>query len=115
MPTFKPKTTKNIKISKKNLTTLDGTHCEFMNEFARDEYSNIPKLKQKKNELLKQLQGDCSVEQTLDLKDQIGELDKKIKSTKNKKKEYLLDNCKYIFEYFENKKNISTGEDIPKP
>ena len=38
MPTFKPKPAKSIKISKKNLTTLDGTHREFMNEFARDEY-----------------------------------------------------------------------------
>jgi len=29
---------------------------------------------------------------------------------KNKKKEYILDNSKYIFEYFENKKNISNEE-----
>jgi hypothetical protein len=30
-----------------------------------------------------------------------------IKELKNKKKEYFLDNSKYIFDYFENKKNIS--------
>ena len=31
------------------------------------------------------------------------------KSLKNKKIEYFLDNSKYIFDYFENKKNISNG------
>jgi hypothetical protein len=29
-----------------------------------------------------------------------------------KKKEYYLDNSKYIFEYFENKKNISNGANV---
>ena len=112
MSSFKPKPTKNIKISKKSLTTLDGTHREFMNEFARDEFSNIPKLKAKRNELLKQLEiENQSIEQTLDLKDSILEIDVKIKATKQKKTEYLLDNSKYIFEYFENKKSISLCEE----
>jgi hypothetical protein len=112
MSSFKPKPTKNIKISKKSLTTLDGTHREFMNEFARDEFSNIPKLKAKRNELLKQLENENqSIEQTLDLKDSISEIDIKIKATKQKKTEYLLDNSKYIFEYFENKKSISLCEE----
>jgi len=112
MSSFKPKPTKNIKISKKSLTTLDGTHREFMNEFARDEFSNIPKLKAKRNELLKQLENENqSIEQTLDLKDSILEIDVKIKATKQKKTEYLLDNSKYIFEYFENKKSISLCEE----
>jgi len=71
MPTFKPKPTKNITISKKKMITLDGTHREFMNEFAKDEYSNIPKLKQKKRILLKQLEeitttNNKSIEETAD-------------------------------------------------
>ena len=116
MPAFKPKSTKNIKINRKKMTTLDGTHREFMNEFAKDEYSNIPKLKQKRKELLKQLEEQSSkpIEQILDLKDQIQEMDTKIKSIKQKKKEYLLDNSKYVFEYFENKKNISQCDE-PRP
>ena len=32
MPSFKPKSAKKIKISKKNSTTLDGKHKEFLNE-----------------------------------------------------------------------------------
>ena len=120
MPTFKPKPTKNITMSKKKMITLDGTHREFMNEFAKDEYSNIPKLKQKKREMLKQLEeitttNNKSIEETLDLKDCIQEIETKILLFKQKKKEYLLDNSKYIFEYFENKKSISTCEDDPRP
>lgn len=116
MPTFKPKPNKNIRVSKKKMTTLDGTHREFMHEFARDEHSHIPKLKLKRNELLKQV-NDASqpIEQLLDLQDEIREIDAKIRETKQKKKEYLLDNSKYIFEYFENKKNISMCEESAKP
>ena len=112
MPTFKPKPTKSIKLSKKSMTTLDGTHREFMHEFSRDEHSNIPKLKLKRNELLKLLENtNQPIEQVLDLKDEVEEIESKIRNTRQKKKEYLLDNSKYIFEYFENKKNISACED----
>ena len=45
----------------------------------------------------------------LDIKDNIASLKEIIKETKLKKKDYFLDNSKFIFEYFENKKNISTG------
>ena len=115
MPTFKPKPAKNIRVNKKNLTTLDGTHREFMNEFARDEYSNIPKLKQKRADILRQLlEEGKTIDQRLDLEDIVKDLDDKIKKTKQKKKEYLLDNSKYVFEYFETKKNISVCDE-PKP
>ena len=115
MPTFKPKPAKNIRVNKKNLTTLDGTHREFMNEFARDEYSNIPKLKQRRADILRQLlEEGKKIDQRLDLEDIVKELDDKIKKTKQKKKEYLLDNSKYVFEYFETKKNISVCDE-PKP
>ena len=45
MPSFKPKTNKKIKVSKKNITTLDGKHHEFINEFTKDEQDKLPKLK----------------------------------------------------------------------
>lgn len=43
------------------------------------------------------------------MKNQIENIDKKIKEYKNKKKKYFLQNSTYIFNYFEEKKNISTG------
>lgn len=111
MLSFKPKTNKKIKFNKKSAVTLDIKHKEFLHEFSQDEdiildYKyQIQNLKKKityENESL-------SIEEKLEITDKISELKEMVKQTQNKKKEYLLDNSKYIFEYFENKKNISTG------
>jgi hypothetical protein len=111
MPSFKPKATKKIKISKKNSTTLDGKHKEFMNEFVKNEYNNIPKLKEEYNQISNTLKTpSLSIEQIMEGKDRMNEIKQTIKEMKNKKNEYFLDNSKYIFEYFENKKNISNIE-----
>ena len=48
MPSFKPKNIKKITISKKNITTLDGKHKEFVNDFIKDEFDTIPKLKEER-------------------------------------------------------------------
>ena len=114
MPSFKPKTTKKIKVNKKSIVTLDGKHNEFINEFNKDEQDKIPKLKNEKGEILIQLKENeetqnLSIEQVLDLKDRVEEINEEIKNIRMKKKEYFLDNSKYIFDYFENKKNISNG------
>jgi hypothetical protein len=47
----------------------------------------------------------------MDLKDQIANQKNTIKTLLSKKKRYLLDNSKYIFDYFEQKKQISSGKD----
>lgn len=110
MPSFKPKNIKKIKVSKKNLVTLDNKHKEFLNEFALDETDNIPNLREEKIILKKRLEKEAlTIEQKMDITDRIGEIGENIKLIKNKKKEYFLDNSKYIFDYFENKKNISNG------
>jgi len=43
------------------------------------------------------------------MKDRIKEINLIIKDLKDKKNNYFLDNSKFIFEYFENKKSISDG------
>ena len=113
MPSFKPKSTKKIKYNKKSSITLDTKHKEFLNEFNKDEEDRIPDLKLKKYMLKNQLKDTkLSIEQRLDIEDKIHELTETIKEVKFKKKDYFLDNSKYIFEYFENKKNISSGNTI---
>lgn len=114
MPSFKPKTNKKIKVSKKNITTLDGKHHEFMNEFTKDEQDKLPKLKKEKavlEELLRKNEQEptMTIEQLLDTKDSVQDIKDRIKYLKSKKVDYFLDNSKYIFDYFENKKNISDG------
>jgi hypothetical protein len=115
MPSFKPKTTKKIKVNKKNSTTLDGKHKEFVNEFHKDELDNIPKLKLERENIKLLLHKNkeertLTIEQILDYKDRIEEIGTLIKSLKIKKKDYFLDNSEFIFDYFENKKNISKGD-----
>jgi hypothetical protein len=116
MPSFKPKANKKIKICKKYSTTLDGKHKEFINNFNKDEFDIIPSLKNEKYDILNQLDNNntLSIEQILDHKDRIKEINQSIKSMKDKKCNYFLDNSKYIFEYFENKKNINNIEEPNK-
>ena len=112
MPNFKPKNIKQIKIHKKNVITIDGKHKEFLNEFEKDEKEELPKLQERKEWLKKNIEKpNFTLEEKLDMVDQMKHISKKMKEIKNKKKEYLLDNSKYIFDYFENKKDISTGKD----
>ena len=120
MPSFKPKSVKKIKINKKNSTTLDGKHREFMNDFNKDELDKIPKLKEERSSLKKRLQkiengeileNNPTIEQIMEMKDRLIDVTSEIKNLKGRKVEYFLDNSKYIFDYFENKKNISLKTD----
>jgi len=115
MPSFKPKTNKNIKVTKKNSTTLDGKHKEFINEFSIDDQDIIPKLEKERTELKQKMgQENLTIEQLLDYKDRILEIRTMIKELKQKKKEYYLNNSKHIFDYFEDKQNISKKETTSK-
>ena len=116
MPSFKPKANKKIKLCKKYTSTLDGKHKEFVNDFFKDEFDIIPKLKEEKYSLNKQLEIEkhLNIEQIMEIKDRIKEINENIKELKYKKNNYFLDNSKYIFEYFENKKNINNVEETNK-
>jgi hypothetical protein len=110
MPSFKPKSAKKIKFNKKSSITLDGKHKEFLNEFSKDENDRIPELQLEKYELKELLQKDnLTIEQQLEYQDKINEINETIKQIKARKKDYFIDNSKFIFDYFENKKNISTS------
>ena len=108
MPSFKPKSNKKIKFNKKSSITLDTKHKDFLNEFSKDE-DYIRNYKYEINTLKQKLSEELTIEERLDIQDRITELKELINETKLKKKDYFLDNSKFIFEYFENKKNISTG------
>jgi len=116
MPSFKPKANKKIKLCKKYTSTLDGKHKEFVNDFFKDEFDIIPKLKEERYSLNKQLEieNQLNIEQIMEMKDRIKEINENIKELKYKKNNNFLDNSKYIFEYFENKKNINNVEETNK-
>ena len=112
MPSFKPKTNKKIKYNKQSAITLDTKHKEFLNEFSKDENDRIPNLKLDRQLLKQKLLEENTIEQQLEIEDKINEITEKIKEIKSRKKDYFLDNSKFIFDYFENKKNISDGNKI---
>jgi len=116
MPSFKPKAAKKIKVCKKYTTTLDGKHKEFVNEFTKDEFDTIPRLKEERYSLKKQIEieKELTIDDIMDIKDRIKEINENIKELKSKKNNYYLDNSQYIFEYFENKKSINNIEETNK-
>jgi hypothetical protein len=101
-----------MKRNEKNIHSIDKTHSHFLEEFANDEENIIPKLKDAKEELKNKARKlkDHEIDEFMNIKDQISMINDKIKSLKSKKKKYFLDNSKPLFNYFEDKKNISSGE-----
>jgi hypothetical protein len=114
MVIFKEKPNKNIKYNKKKSITLDGKHKEFLNEFSKDINERIPELKKMVKKYENNMKTEITLEESLEIKDQIAKCKKDIKYLKNKKKEYFLDNSRIIFDYFENKKNISNTNINPE-
>ena len=89
--------------------TIDEKHKELLNSFHRNKTTVIPEMKLKIIEKKKKLAVTRKIEEFMDLKDEILELQQNIKKLSSLKKKYLMDNSKHIFNYFEEKKDISEG------
>ena len=104
------KSAKNAQL--KQMTSLDEKHQEMLDKFKNNTDIHIPKLKRDvkdKREKIKAL-SKTQIDEILDLKDQIIDHKQLIKQLEREKNLYLLDNSKFIFDYFESKKQISSGE-----
>jgi hypothetical protein len=97
---------------KKQVNTIDEKHTEMLNTFHEIETIKIPDLIKKKDQLKHQIPKlkENEIDLYMDIKDKIIAIQKEIKELKYQKKHYLLDNSKYIFDYFEEKKKISSGD-----
>lgn len=102
----------NKKPPQKQTNTIDEKHTEMLNLFYMNETETIPKLTQEKNRLKSLIPNlkDHEIDAYMDIRDKVKEIQLQIKEIKQQKKRYLLDNSKYIFKYFEEKKNISSGD-----
>ena len=99
------------KISGKNIT-LDKKHTEMIEEFKHNEEILIPKY----NLEIKKLENFLNNTKNKKKLDKIETAQNKIKELKNciyklqkEKKNYFLNNSKYIFDYFEEKKGITNN------
>ena len=115
MPSFKHKTNKKIILDEKTITTLDGKHKEVEKEFGKEKTEILPELRAKKKHLTKLLNsGNTNIEQELEIKDTIKDINIQIQEFKINKKNYYLNNNKHIFDYFENKKEVSLDNNKTK-
>lgn len=102
---------KNVakQLSKNN--TIDEKHTEMMNHFRELEETIIPQLKTEKETLKEKLRqiSKTEIDLRLEIKDKIRELNERISSLTKEKEEYLLKNSELIYNYFNDIKKISTG------
>jgi len=96
----------------KHINTIDEKHTEMLESFHEHETSTIPNLLKEKDELKNRIAKlkDNEIDTYMEIKDRFLAIQKEIKSLRKQKKQYLLDNSKFVFEYFEEKKKISSGD-----
>jgi hypothetical protein len=112
MPSFKHKTNKKILVDKKRIMTLDSVHRELQSEFNLINNDVLPVLIRKKNEIMKKLNNTnitLDVNEKIELQDSLYDIKEDIHKNKKKIKDYYLNNSRFIFDYFENKKEITNG------
>lgn len=96
-------------IKKNNNISIDEKHTLLMNEFYKIENETIPNLKKIKIKLKKKINdlNEDNLDERILIYNKIKKIKEEIKQLKNKKKKYLLENSIFIFNYFEEKKNIA--------
>lgn len=102
---------KNDKKFTQNINSIDLKHTELLDYFNKIDTDIIPNLlKEKRNlkELMNNL-ADTEIDNFLDMKDKTKSIQKNIRELAKKRKTYLLENSPFIFQYFEEKKQISTS------
>jgi len=92
-------------------TTIDEKHTELLNRFHQTETEIIPQLQCEKMRLKKIIPtlAENQIDEYMDILDKIHSIRRQISTLKHEKKLYLLENSKYVFDYFEQKKQISTS------
>jgi hypothetical protein len=93
-------------------TTIDEKHTEMLNYFYELDIIIIPNLINEKKNLKQKMRelNTNKIDVYIEIRDKIDSLNREINELKSKKKQYLLDNSKHIFEYFEEKKKVSSGD-----
>jgi len=95
----------------KTINTIDEKHKEMLRSFEEIETVTVPALNIEKKDLKSKILTlkEHQIDVYLDIKDKIEQIKTQIKELRNRKKRYFLDNSKYIFQYFEQKQQISNS------
>jgi hypothetical protein len=104
-----------IKLSgqKPLINTIDEKHTEILKHFNEIETTVIPKLNKEKEALKSHIRtlNSNQIAEFLDTRDRIHQIRNEISRYKKENKEYMLNNAKYIFDYFEQKQQISIKQE----
>jgi hypothetical protein len=104
----------NHSIRKKSghIITIDEKHNMLLEEFAKIDTETIPEMLIEREDLRNRLKhiDDDKIDEKMEIKDKIRDINEQLNILKRKKKNYLLKNAIYVFNYFEEKKKISIGE-----
>jgi hypothetical protein len=105
-------TTKKTTKPQPNVKTIDEKHTEMLNQFHEIETNTIPGLQEEYSKLKQRLRtlAESKIDARMEIKDRLKTIKTKIKNLKTQKTDYLLNNSKFIFHYFEDKKKISSGD-----
>lgn len=97
---------------KKEQQTIDEKHSDLMQMYHLLENETIPKMKQEITDLIQEAKNtrNKKSESFFDLVDNIKNKKKELKNLEKSKNDYLLNNSKYIFQYYEEKQKISWGD-----
>jgi len=96
--------------------TIDEKHTSLLEEFDKIDKETIPELENERALLkdhLKTADND-NIDKKMEMKDRIRDITEQLNVLRTKRKNYLLKNATYIFNYFEEKKKISIGETTNK-
>ena len=98
-------------ISSSSTKTIDEQHTELIDKFHHNETIIVPQMEQEIAELKQNVSHLTrrDIDQYLEIRDKIKQKRRQMKELLGERKKYLLDNSKYIFGYFQEKKTISTG------
>jgi hypothetical protein len=91
--------------------TIDEKHTSLLEEFDKIDKETIPELENERallKEHLKTSDND-NIDKKMEMKDRIRDITEQLNVLRTKRKNYLLKNATYIFNYFEEKKKISIG------
>jgi hypothetical protein len=90
--------------------TIDEKHTEMLQLFHRNDTVRIPEIKEKIEKLQREKGAmKTTTDEYMGASDQIAKYQKELAKLGQMRNKYLLDNSKCIFEYFEEKKEISEG------
>lgn len=94
------------------INTIDEKHKDMLRTFEEIETVTIPTLMAEKKELKARILTlkEHQIDVYLDIRDKIDNIKTQIRELRSKRKRYLLDNSTFIFQYFEQKQQISSSK-----